>query len=228
MTSPWQKRGETVVNAGIDFLGGVGTAFKGVGKRLKRGKYTNLIEAFCAVAGDVASQNGRFLPKETEGFKRFILDNHDNPFIHAFSTDELLEKFKGYAIAAFLGEEEALMRALKGIEISDDHNNDEGKIVILGALAVAFADGDCDEREADCIAHYARLLHIDLNALAQEFRIAMPQLDYPTPRQSPELPPPPPELMEKKPLCKRCWSFLIANHPQCDCGRDLTQDYAVK
>lgn len=245
MASQWQRRGENIVNAGIDFIGGVGSAFRGVGGRLKRGKHQNLIEAFCAVAGDVASQNGRILPGEIESFRRFLLDNHDNPFISAFSADELIEKFRGYGIAAFLGEEETFVRVISGIDPGDD----EGKLVILGALAVAFADGECDMQEAECIVSYARRLNIDLDSLAQEFRIKLPDMHQHDALERPvsvldqaaSAPPPPPPLSRaaapapaaptteaRKPLCKRCWAFLIAGQPRCDCGRDLSNDYPIR
>ena len=55
----WSRTGEGIVNSSADFIGGVGSAFKGIGNRFKRKKFEPFAEALCAVIGDVASQNGR-------------------------------------------------------------------------------------------------------------------------------------------------------------------------
>ena len=221
----WQKRGESVVNSGIGFVSGIGHAFKNLGSTIKRGKYANFIETFCAIAGDVASQDGRFEDSETAGFKRFLLDNHDNPVIGAFPVNDLLGKFKQYAIAAFLCDEEALLKAIKGVE----PGSEEARTVIIGALAVAYADGECDNAEAACIQGYAKKLNIDLAQVAQELNLSLPTSNV---AALPHIGAPPAALsapnQPQQPLCKRCWAFLVAGQSKCDCGRDLTHDYAVK
>ncbi|WP_295455039.1 TerB family tellurite resistance protein [uncultured Thiodictyon sp.] len=225
----WQKRGESVVNSGIDFVSGIGHAFKNLGGAIKRGKYANFIETFCAIAGDVASQDGRFEPSETEGFKRFLLDHHDNPVIAAFPVDDLLGKFKQYAIAAFLCDEEKLVKAIHGVEAGSD----EARTVIIGALAIAYADGNCDAAESACIAQYARKLDVDLAQLAHELNLSLPTSSAAALPHIASVQPLSPEVISPRreppqPLCKKCWAFLVAGQSNCDCGRDLTHDYAVK
>lgn len=267
MSSQWQRRGEGVVNAGVDFVSGVGRAFGNLGNRIQRGRYAAFIDAFCAVAGDVASQNGRFLPAETEGLKRFLLHQQESPVFRAYGVDEVQEKLKTFAVAAFLGEEEQVVRALRAIE----PGSDEARMIILAALAIAFADGECDDREAASIAGYARRLAVDVDELAQGFGLTLPAghgaaatllsapLSAPlsTLRSNPEstelLPDPQfrlessrsveaqpqhelqhqlgsgaPTAVARQPLCRRCWSFLVAGNPRCDCGRDLRNDIAVR
>jgi len=228
MANQWQQRGEGFINAGMDFVSGAGKAFKGLGSRIKRGKYNLFIETFCAVAGDVASRNGRFMPEEIAGLKRFLIDNHDNEVFTAYTSAELVEKIQDYAIAAFLGDEEKTLRALRGIE----SGSDEAKLVIIGGLAIAFSDGECDQNEASAIIDYAQRLGVDLNQLAAEYSLKLPALDAPRPIPQDTAPPSPPPALENtktsaQPLCKRCWSFLQAGNTHCDCGRDFSNDYAV-
>jgi tellurite resistance protein len=225
----WQKRGASVVNSGVDFVAGMGHAFKNLGSVIKRGKYANFIETFCAIAGDVASQNGRFEATETEGFKRFLLNNHDNPVIGAFPIDDLLGKFKQYAVAAFLCDEEKLIKAMAGVE----PGSEEARLVIIAALAVAYADGECDTREAACLLQYAKRLNIDLAQLAQELNFSLPTFTVgELPHIAPVQPPAPAVTSQQRqpqqPLCKKCWAFLVAGQTKCDCGRDLTHDYAIR
>ena len=229
MAADWQKRGENVVNSGIDFVAGIGHAFTNLGSVIKRGKYANFIETFCAIAGDVASQNGRFEPAETEGFKRFLLNNHDNPVIGAFPVDDLLAKFRQYAIAAFLCDEEKLIKAIKGVEAGSE----DARMVIIAALAVAYADGECDTKEAACILQYAKKLNIDLAQLAHELNLSLPTFSAGELPHIAPLQPVPPDVIAlhrqpQQPLCKKCWAFLVAGQTKCDCGRDLTHDYVIR
>ncbi|EIC21621.1 tellurite resistance TerB family protein [Thiorhodovibrio frisius] len=227
MASQWQQRGEGFINASMDFVGGAGKAFKGLGSRIKRGKYNQFIETFCAVAGDVASRNGRFMPEEIAGLKRFLIENHENEVFSAYNSAELIEKIQDYAIASFLGDEEKTLRALRGIE----SGSDEAKLVIIGGLAIAFSDGECDQNEAGAIVDYAQRLGVDLNQLAAEYSLKLPALE-PKRIPAPDAPPPSPPALETtaqtaQPLCKRCWSFLQAGNTQCDCGRDFSNDYVA-
>jgi tellurite resistance protein len=231
MSSDWQRRGEGVVNAGIDFVSGMGGAFKSLGSRINRGRYAKVVEAFCAIAGDVASQNGRFLVAEREEFKSFVLRSNDNPVLAAYSAEELADKLKEYAVASFLGDEEKLIRAVRGVE----PGSAEAQLVVASALAVAFADGECDARESACIAGYAGRFAVDLPALlaAQGLALPGPLAEAPPtvvpPAAGAEMPgPSAAPAPERQPLCKKCWAFLVAGQERCDCGRDLSRDYAVR
>ncbi|MBK1648949.1 TerB family tellurite resistance protein [Rhabdochromatium marinum] len=226
MANQWQQRGEGFINAGMDFVSGAGKAFRGLGSRIKRGKYNQFIETFCAVAGDVASRNGRFMPEEIAGLKRFLIENHANEVFNAYTSAELIEKIQDYAIAAFLGDEEKILRALHGTE----SGSDEAKLVIIGGLAIAFSDSECDQKEAAAIIDYAQRLGIDLNALASEYSLQLPPLDLKRlPAQDTAAAPPALDspAVATQPLCKRCWAFLQAGNSRCDCGRDFSHDYAV-
>lgn len=226
MTSQWQQRGEGLVNAGMDFVTGVGSAFKGLGGRIKRGKYKPFIEAFCAVCGDVVSRNGRFLPDEVNGLKRFLIENHDDPVFSNYSSAELTEKIKDFAIASFLGDDEKTLRALRGVE----SGSDEAKMVIIGALAIAFSDGDCDPNEASAILDHSHRLGVDLHQLAADYGLQLPALELKRVSPPPLEPAAPPALESRRagqPLCKRCYAFLQAGNSKCDCGRVFGDDYPV-
>ncbi|MFC1609139.1 hypothetical protein ACFL3M_03035 [Patescibacteria group bacterium] len=168
----WEQRGANAINAGADFLTGVGGAFKGLGNRFKRGKHQAFIEAFCAIAGSIAAQNGRLLPEEVQALKQFLLNNRNNPAFTSFEVDELVAKMKEYAVAEFLCEGEKITRAVDGVE----PGSDSAKMALLGALAIAFADSDCDINEARKVNEYSSRLNLSLPALSSEFQIQIPQL----------------------------------------------------
>jgi tellurite resistance protein len=188
----WGRTGEGIVNSSADFIGGVGSAFKGIGNRFKRKKFEPFAEALCAVVGDVASQNGRLYREELEEFRKFLLQNcRDTPILEMFKIDELVSKVKHYAVSAFLCDDETLLLAVKKIE-----DPELADLVILCALAVAFADGDCDAKERNCIEQHARNMRVDVYSLAGQFNLDLeaapkPQLVPPAVSPPQQVAPPP-------------------------------------
>ncbi|CAK8718482.1 hypothetical protein GCAAIG_07935 [Candidatus Electronema halotolerans] len=189
MAKDWSHTGERIVNSSADFISGVGSAFKGVGNRFKRSKFAPFVEALCAVVGDVASQNGRLQKQEIEEFRKFLLQNcRDTPMLELFSLDELAKKLEQYAVAAFLCDDEAVLMAVKKIE-----DPELARLIILSALAVAAADGDCDAKERACIEQHAATLQVNMAALADQFQLNLnkPQNIPSTTSAPPQLPPAP-------------------------------------
>ena len=186
----WSRTGEGIVNSSADFIGGVGSAFKGIGNRFKRKKFEPFAEALCAVIGDVASQNGRLYRAELEEFRKFLLQNCRNtPILEMFEIDELVNKVKHYAVSTFLCDEETVLLAVKKIEepkLAD--------LVILCALAVAFADGDCDAKERNCIEQHARNMRVDMSSLAGQFNLDLGAAPAPKPQIAPPAVPPPQQV----------------------------------
>ena len=181
----WSRTGEGIVNSSADFIGGVGSAFKGIGNRFKRKKFEPFVEALCAVVGDVASQNGRLYREELEEFRKFLLHNcRDTPILEMFEIDELVSKVKNYAVSAFLCDEETVLLTIKKIE-----DPELADLVILCALAVAFADGDCDAKERECIDQHARNMRVDVSSLAGQFDLDLGAA--PQPQIAPSAVPPP-------------------------------------
>ncbi len=191
MAKDWSQTGERIVNSSADFLSGVGSAFKGVGNRFKRSKFAPFVEALCAVVGDVASQNGRLHKQEIEEFRKFLLQNcRDTPILELFSLDELVKKLEQYAVAAFLCDEETVLMAVRKVE-----DPELARLIILSALAVAAADGDCDVKERACIEQHAATLQVNVAALADQFQLnfSKPQPQrIPPAAPAPPLPPPSP------------------------------------
>ncbi len=184
----WGRTGEGIVNSSADFIGGVGSAFKGIGNRFKRKKFEPFAEALCAVVGDVASQNGRLYREELEEFRKFLLHNcRDTPILEMFEIDELVSKVKHYAVSAFLCDEETVLLAVKKIE-----DPELADLVILCALAVAFADGDCDAKEQKCIEQHARNMRVDMGSLAGQFNLDLEAA--PKPQIAPPAVPPPQQV----------------------------------
>jgi hypothetical protein len=104
-----------------------------------------------------------------------------------FEIDELVSKVKHYAVSAFLCDEETVLLAVKKIE-----DPELADLVILCALSVAFADGDCDTKERDCIEQHARNMRVDVRLLAGQFN-----LDFeanPKPQIAPPAVPPPQQV----------------------------------
>ncbi|MDU9049016.1 MAG: tellurite resistance TerB family protein [Candidatus Electrothrix sp. Rat3] len=188
----WGSTGERMVNSSADFVSGVGSAFKGIGNRFKRRKFEPFAEALCAVVGDVASQNGRLYKDELEAFRKFLLHNCRNtPILEMFKIDELVKKMERYAVSAFLCDEETVLLAVKKVE-----EPELADLVILCALAVALADGDCDAKEQDCIEHHARNMRVDVRSLAGQFNLnfgsdSKPQIVPPAVPPPQQVAPPP-------------------------------------
>jgi len=187
MAKDWTHTGERLVNSSADFFSGVGSAFKGVGNRFKRSKFTPFVEALCAVVGDTASQNGRLYKEEIEEFRKFLLQNcRDTPILDLFSLDELAQKLERYAVAAFLCDEETILMAVRKVE-----DPELARLIILSALAVAAADGDCDAKERACIEQHAATLQVNMSSLADQFQLNLGKPQN-APSTAPPLPPPSP------------------------------------
>jgi tellurite resistance protein len=200
-----------MVNSSADFINGVGSAFKGIGNRFKRRKFEPFAEALCAVVGDVASQNGRLYKEELEEFRRFLLHNcRDTPILEMFKTEELVKKVERYAVSAFLCDEETVLLAVRNVEEPELAN-----LVILCALAVAFADGDCDAKERECIEYHARNMRVDVRSLAGQFNLdfdsapkpqiippAVPPVKQAVPPAGPNSNPATPPAGDFCPMCK--------------------------
>ena len=142
---------------------GLFQGFRNIGTRIKAAHYQPVIEAFCACAGRIAAENGRLKQVEIAGFRRFILENHNHSVMKHFPPDELVEKFKMYAIKAFLEEEEAFVRILDPIE----PGSDAAQMIIMGCLAVAFADGECDANEQALLEKLASWLGVNTGELTR-------------------------------------------------------------
>ena len=174
--SNWQDRGANAVNAGADLITGIAGALGGIGARLKRGKHAGFIEAFTAVTGHVMSQNGKLLPEEIQALEQFLLNNHQNPAFSAFESADIVAKVKEYATKAFMGDEAEIVRAVTKLE----RGGDSAKMTIIAALAIAFADGDCDQDEINCIQRHAQAMNINMGQLAAEFSLALPGIQQPS------------------------------------------------
>ncbi|MCI5149929.1 MAG: hypothetical protein D3916_11175 [Candidatus Electrothrix sp. MAN1_4] len=205
----WGQTGERMVNSSADFIGGVGNAFKGIGNRFKRKKFEPFVEALCAVVGDVASQNGHLYREELEEFRKFILHNcRDTPILDMFNIDDLVKKMERYAVAAFLCDQETILLSIRNIE-----DPELARLVILCALAVAAADGDCDPKELACIERHAQIIRVDVHSLAEQFNLSLntgsaakplPSSAPSPPRQTPSSPPSQPGLPPTGELCPMC------------------------
>ncbi len=152
----WTRRGMGFLNSIADFGVGVGQAFKEQGKRMDRGKYGPFIEALCAVVGDLMTQNGRIKSEEVQAFKKFAVDNSDVPAIKAFTPDEMVDKARKYAHMALDCEEAGILAAIRPMV-----GTPEGELLILAAIVIAYADGDCDKNEQRAIVEHATTLRVD-------------------------------------------------------------------
>lgn len=168
----WARRGEQAVGAATDLVIGVGRGFASIGSRLKRSQYQAFADGLCAVAGDVASQNGRLKAEEIQAFRNFVLSNREHPAVKPFDPEDLTERFKDFAIKAFLCDDATFARVIDQAKLKAEGSSELGEMVLLGALAIAYADGDCDEREQSTLQSYADRLTVDLPELLQ--RVATP------------------------------------------------------
>lgn len=167
--SGWAKRGEQAVGAAADLVVGIGRGFASLGSRLKRSQYQAFADGLCAVAGDVASQNGRLKPEEIEAFRSFVLENRSSPALKPFDPAELTESFKDFAVKAFLCDEGTFARVVDQTRAKAEGQSELGQLILLGAVAIAFADGEADDRERETLARYAERLEVDLDTLIERF-----------------------------------------------------------
>lgn len=183
--------------------------FRNLGMRVKAAHYRPVMEAFCACLGQMAAADGRLKPAELAGFRRFVLENHANPVMGSFPADELVEKFKAYAIQAFLEEDEVFIRVLDPIT----PGSEAAQMIVAGCLAVAHADGVCDKQEEQYLAALGRRFGVDLDGLTKgleeastppatrpsRLALAVQQPIVQPPVEPPVAPPP-----VAKPVCTFC------------------------
>jgi tellurite resistance protein len=166
----WEDRGQRAVGAAADLATGLFKGFRSIGTRIQAGRHQYVVDAFCACSGLVAAQNGRLKKDEIEGFRRFLLDNRQHPVIGHFDPDDLVRKFKDYAVQAFLEDDEVFTRVLDKV----NRNSEEANLIITGCLIVVFADGHCDDQEQNQIEQLALKLGVDIQNLAQSAGVTMP------------------------------------------------------
>jgi len=183
-TTNWEERGQQAVGAAANLATGLIKGFRSLGGRIQAGRHLPVIEAFCACAGRVAAQNGSLKREEIEGFRRFLLDNRQHPLLGHFPADELVNKFRDYAVKAFLQEEEVFIRVLDQVT----KGSDEANLIIAGCFTVVFADGDCDARERDQIEQLAGSLGVATAAIAQEMGVVLPPATSPVQPAGRDLP----------------------------------------
>lgn len=174
----WGAAGSGVVNAGADFVGGIGSAFKGLGSRFKRSRLEPFVNALCAVVGDVAAQNGRLRPEELAGFEKFLIRNcRDNNLLTVFTMQELKDKVKDYAVAAFLGETLKIAQAVSVMRSEPEF----AALIIDSARCVAGADGTVNNLERLCLEAHAKELNVPVATVHLLSSVARPQLAAPAP-----------------------------------------------
>ncbi len=194
----WEERGQRAVGAAADLTAGLIKGFRSLGGRIQAARFQSVIDGFCASAGLVAAQNGRLKREEVEGFRRFLVENRQHPVLGHFAPDELVDKFRDYAVKAFLEDDEAFVRVLDQIP----KRSEEANLILTGCLAVVYADGHCDQLEQTQIEKLARDLGVNLKQLSDNMQVSLPPPDppaLPTPRaggsrftQSMSSAPPPP------------------------------------
>jgi len=169
-TTNWEERGQAAVGAAANLATGLFKGFRSLGGRIQAGRHLPVIEAFCACSGMVAAQNGKLKREEIEGFRRFLLNNRQHPVLGRFPSDEMVSKFRDYAVKAFLDEEEVFTRVLDQVT----RGSDEAYLIVAGCLAVVFADGHCDPMERNGIEHLAGTLGIDTATVARSMGVTLP------------------------------------------------------
>ena len=164
--------GTAIVGKAAGLVTGLGKGLMKLGGLVNPSKYKATAEAFCAQAGLVAAQNGNLKPEEVQSFKEFLVANGSNPVLNALPADEMAKKFRDYAIKAFVCDEAAFATALDPIA----PESDEAKLIVTGCLAIAFADGECDDDERARIEEMAATLKIDTAKLAEELGLELPSV----------------------------------------------------
>lgn len=149
---------------------GLFQGFRNMATRIKAAHFQPVVEAFCACAGRIAAENGRLKLVEVKAFRYFVIENQAHPILKNFPPEELAEKFKTYAIHAFLEEEEAFVRVLDPIT----PGSEEAQMIITGCLAVAFSDGVCDTGQRLQLEQLATRLGVETEALTQSMGVKLP------------------------------------------------------
>ncbi|MBF0126773.1 MAG: TerB family tellurite resistance protein, partial [Magnetococcales bacterium] len=167
----WMGRGQRAVGAATDLATGLFKGLQNLGPRIQSAQYKPIVEAFCAYTGLMAAQHGRLQRTEIDGFRNFLLQNRQHPVFGGFPLEELIEKFKNYAVRAFLDESEPFTTVLHPIA----QGSEEANLIVAGCLNVIFADGRCDENERRQLDQLAARLGVDTERLAQNMGVSLPR-----------------------------------------------------
>ncbi|MBF0161548.1 MAG: tellurite resistance TerB family protein [Magnetococcales bacterium] len=167
------------ISSGSLLSSGLLQGFRNLGTRIQAVHYRPVMEAFCACAGRMAAADGRLKPAEVAGFRRFVLENQSNPVLGSFPVEELAAKFQEYAVKVFLGEEEAFVRVLNPIA----PGSEAARMIVAGCLAVAHADGVCDNQEQQHLEQLAQRLGVPM----AEWAAGVVDVDVTPPPTSPPL-----------------------------------------
>ncbi|MBF0261861.1 MAG: TerB family tellurite resistance protein [Magnetococcales bacterium] len=166
----WKEKGQRAVGAATDLATGLFKGLQNIGSRVGSAQYRPIVEAFCAWTGFMAAQHGKLQRTEIEGFRNFLLQNVQHPVFGGFPLDELIDKFRDYAIKAFLDERAVFDAVLHPIP----QDSDEAKLIITGCLNVIYADGQCDENERQLLEQLAQRLAVNTEVLARRMGIILP------------------------------------------------------
>lgn len=166
----WEERGQRAVTSATDLASGIFQGFRGIGTRIKAARFRPVIEAFCAYTGLIAAENGRLKQVEIDSFRSFLIEQRNHPVIGHFSPDELVDKFRGYAIKAFLEENDVFVSVLDPIQ----SGSEEGQLIMTGCLAITYADGICDAGERQQLENLASRLSINLDQLTGNMGVSLP------------------------------------------------------
>lgn len=169
----WEERGQRAVGSATDLATGIYRGFKNIGGRIKTTRHRPVVEAFCAYTGRIAAENGRLKQSEIDGFRAFLIQSRNHPVLGHFPVDELVEKFKQYAIKAFLEDDDVFITALDPISIGSD----ESQLIVSGCLAVSLADGDCDPGELKLLNDLCSRLQVNILSVAQILGVILPSTD---------------------------------------------------
>lgn len=185
MQNEWKERGHRAVGAAADLASGLFRGVQNIGPRIQAAQYRPIVEAFCAYTGLMAAQHGRLQRTEIDGFRNFLLQNRQHPVFGGFPLDELIDKFKNYAVKAFLEETEIFSSVLNPIP----PNSDEAQLIVAGCLSVIFADGHCDANERVQLDQLARRLNVDTALMARNMGVSLPDSSASGAMTPPVLPP---------------------------------------
>ncbi|MEO5346372.1 MAG: TerB family tellurite resistance protein [Magnetococcus sp. YQC-9] len=166
----WKERGQRAVGAATDLATGLFKGLQNIGSRVQSAQYRPILEAFCAWTGLMAAQHGKLQRAEIEAFRNFLLQNAQHPVFGGFPLEELIEKFRSYAIKAFLDEREVFDSVLHPIS----QDSEEAKLIVTGCLNVIYADGQCDESERFYLEQLALRLAVNTEVLARRMGIILP------------------------------------------------------
>ncbi|MBF0296155.1 MAG: TerB family tellurite resistance protein [Magnetococcales bacterium] len=185
----WVERGQRAVGAATDMATGLFRGLQNLGPRIQAAQYKPIVEAFCAYTGLMAAQHGRLRRQEIDGFRNFLMQNRQNPVFGGFPLDELIDKFRNYAVRAFLEETAIFDTVLHPIA----RGSDEARLIVTGCLSIVYADGRCDESERIQMEQLATRLGVDTWRMMQELGVVLPSWSgSPAPAAHVAAPPPPP------------------------------------